>query len=108
MSGDRFKNPNIHALTQLDDPSSDDVQSLIDENRLLRETLKAVSSAGIVMMHRSHPHECASFTGDFMRAVIEIAEGIKISEVSNIFSNGLHLATQPSTTRSALDTGDKH
>ncbi len=100
MSGDRFNINNITALTRIDD--------LIDENRLLRDTLRQVSSAGIVMMHRSHPQECASFTTDFMRSVIEIAEGIKITEVGDIFSSGFELATQPSPCSSVPNSGDKH
>ncbi len=94
MSGDRTNKSQVHVL---ETNQSHLLQPLIDENAILRATLREVSSAGIVMMHRYYPQDCADFTSDFMQSVITIAANIKMGDVKQVFTKGLALANQESS-----------
>lgn len=70
------------------------IVKLAQENHSLRQQLQDVSAVGITMMHHTHQPDC-SFTRDFLKSVLTIAQKIEVQDVQNVFKNAYELSTEP-------------
>ncbi len=83
-------------------PTAEMVRSLIDENQMLRESLRHVSAVGVTMMHHTHRANCSDFSEDFLKSVITIDKELEVRRIGKIYEEGYHLATGVSV----IDTTD--
>lgn len=70
------------------------VEKLAHENQSLRQQLQDVSAVGITMMHHTHQPDC-SFTRDFLKSVLTIAQKIEVQDVQHVFKNAYEFSTEP-------------
>ena len=70
-------------------------ESLIDENKRLREKLRDVSAVGASIMFHTHRDDCSHFTRDFLKAIVTISHEIKVQEVQTIYEDAYEFASEP-------------
>jgi hypothetical protein len=91
MPGD--KQPNHHTSLGLDALNAQSlIQALIDENTALRKALSEVSAVGATMMFHTHRRDCAAFSTDFLKAVVQIDQTLECARINDVFQDGLSLA----------------
>ena len=69
--------------------------SLIEENKRLRNSLLEVSAVGVSMMFHTHRNDCSSFTRDFLKSIVSITHEIDVQEVQNIYRDAYEVANRP-------------